>query len=241
MYKNHTCMQKTWRKVLLKIHLLFSFDVITWKLSLSECEWWCLYYHFYFLTKEGPMGVQKKAEFMTHFIWRWFKFFAFARTHMHAHWNKSWAAQRAVNFAYISHNRYLSFVCTPSTKSREQMSQLQIQLCIKRWSWICADFFLLAGSHYPFEHVRSCMSFELAYLENEFTCVVTPIHLKILFNLILFWIFASLHSETFSHQFKNCPMETWFFDDSSVKFHSAFLTHWSLQTREIQNTLSYYK
>ena len=98
---------------------------------------------FLLFNKRGAGGCAKKAEFMTHFIWRWFKFFAFARTHMYAHWNKSWAAQRAVNFAYISHNRYLSFVCTPSTKSREQMSQLQIQLCIKRWSWICADFFYL--------------------------------------------------------------------------------------------------
>ena len=54
----------------------------------------------------------------------------------------------------------------------------------QRWSWICADFLL----PWSWEvHVR-----QISIFENEFTCVVTPIHLKIRSNLISFFgIFAS--------------------------------------------------
>ena len=59
----------------------------------------------------------------------------------------------------------------------------------QRWSWICADFLLPYGPCWRGEvHVR-----QISIFENEFTCVVTPIHLKIRSNLISFFgIFASL-------------------------------------------------
>lgn len=61
----------------------------------------------------------------------------------------------------------------------------------QRWSWICADFLLPSSpeSWVAEVHVR-----QISIFENEFTCVVTPIHLKIRSNLISsFWIFASLN------------------------------------------------